>query len=332
MTLDYRVLQKTDYQLSDSHHDFALNVLLGLSQYPKSVPSRYLYDAEGDKLFQQIMNLPEYYLTQCEFEILQNHKDQIIDLVFEDQTNLIELGAGDGQKTEILLEHLINIDLNFEYVPIDISESSIKGLVSGLKKSYPEMKIEGLVAEYFEGLKWLSCDNQGHNVVLFLGSSIGNFSHSEARVFLFSLWNALNDGDIILIGFDLKKDIQTLTKAYNDSQGITARFNLNLLNRINKELGGNFDPDCFQYHNTYNVFTGAMESYLVSCEEQNVYIKELNQFFSFESWESLHTEYSHKYLLSEISALAEETGFNIIHQFSDSRQYYIDSLWQVVKR
>ena len=277
------------------------------------------------------MALPEYYPTQCEFEILRDYKDQIVDMIYDNQTNIVELGAGDGQKTEILLEYLIEKELDFEYIPIDISESAIQGLVGGLKQSYPDMKIEGLVAEYFEGLRWLSSKNHGHNVVLFLGSNIVNFSHSEARVFLFSLWNALNNGDIILIGFDLKKDIQVLAKAYNDSQGITAQFNMNLLNRINKELGGNFKPDCFQYHNTYNVFTGAMESYLVSREEQTVCIEALNQSFTFQSWEPLHTEYSHKYLLSEIAALAEETGFNILHQFSDSRQYFIDSLWQVVK-
>ena len=331
MTVQYKVLQPHDFQVSKSHEEFALDVLLGLSRSPKAISSKYVYDAEGDRLFQQIMELPEYYLTQCEFEIFQSYKDKIVDLMGTDRLNLVELGAGDGKKTKVLLEHFIKRRMDFRYVPIDISEAAVHGLIVGLNHYSQHLEIEGLVAEYFEGLKWLSTLNNGHNFVLFLGSSIGNFSHSEARVFLYSLWNALNDGDHILIGFDLKKDIQLLTRAYNDSQGVTAQFNLNLLRRINRELGADFDLDQFQYYSSYNVFSGAMESYLVSRKEQIVHIETLNQSFAFESWEPLHTEYSHKFLESDITMLAEETGFEIIHKFSDSRQYFIDSLWQVKK-
>jgi dimethylhistidine N-methyltransferase len=245
--------------------------------------------------------------------------------------NLIELGAGDGQKTQVLLEHFLKRGLDFRYVPIDISEAAVQGLVGGLARYSPHLKIEGLVAEYFDGLKWLSNLNEQHNVVLFLGSNIGNFSHSEARLFLYSLWNALNYGDYILIGFDLKKDIQQLLKAYNDSQGITAKFNLNLLRRINHELGGNFDLSQFQYYSTYNVLSGAIESYLVSCKNQVVFIETLNQSFLFQPWESVHTEYSYKFHQSDITLLAAETGFKIVNQFCDSRQFFIDSLWQVRK-
>ena len=332
MSVEYRVLQPHDVQVSKGHQQFALDVLLGLSQSPKSLPSKYMYDAEGDRLFQRIMELPEYYLTQCELNIFENHKDEIADLIGSPCLNLVELGVGDGQKTTVLLNHFLKRGMDFRYVPIDISETAVQGLLGKLDQHSPALHIEGLVAEYFDGLKWLSNMKRERNVVLFLGSNIGNFSHSEARVFLYSLWNALNDGDQLLIGFDLKKDIGQLIMAYNDSQGITSQFNINMLNRINYELGADFNPSRFQYYSSYNVFSGAMESYLVSCKRQEVFIETLNQSFFFDAWEPIHTEYSHKYLLSDIILLAQETGFEIVAQLFDSRQYFTDCLWQVRKR
>jgi len=332
MPAQYQVLQAHDVQVSKSHEAFVLDVLIGLSQTPKSLPSKYFYDEEGSKLFQQITELPEYYLTQCESEIFHSKKGEIVQVIDRDRFNLVELGAGDGRKTKILLEHFLKAELDFRYVPIDICEAAVEGLIGGLDKHAPKLPIEGLVADYCDGLKWLSTMNGHRNVVLFLGSSIGNFSYSEAREFLYSLWNALKDGDYLLIGFDLKKDIQLLERAYNDSQDVTTRFNLNLLHRINRELGGNFNADQFQYYSTYNALSGAMESYLISRREQVVDIETLNQSFSFEAWEPVHTEYSYKYLESDIVQLAEETGFTIVAQLMDSKKYFVDSVWQVNKR
>jgi len=331
MPAQYQILQPHDVRISASHEAFALDVLIGLSQTPKSLPSKYFYDKEGNKLFQQITELPEYYLTQCESEIFQDKKGEIAGLIGGNQFNLVELGAGDGHKTKILLEHFLKAGLDFRYVPIDICEAAVEGLIAGLDKHSPGLPIEGLVADYCDGLKWLSNMNEYRNVVLFLGSSIGNFSHSEAREFLYSLWNALEDGDYLLIGFDLKKDIQLLERAYNDSRNVTARFNLNLLHRINRELGGNFNADQFQHYSSYNPLSGAMESYLISRQEQVVDIEALNQSFSFEPWEPVHTEYSYKYLESDIASLAEETGFTMVAQLMDSKGYFVDSVWQVSK-
>ena len=331
MTAHYQVLQPQDVQVSDSHEAFALDVLTGLTQTPKSLPSKYFYDEEGSKLFQQITELPEYYLTQCEFEIFQEKKGEIARLIGGHQFNLVELGAGDGRKTKILLEHFLKAGLDFRYVPIDICEAAVEGLIGGLDRHSPQLPIEGLVADYCDGLRWLSNKNEHRNVVLLLGSSIGNFSYSEAREFLYSLWNSLEDGDYLLIGFDLKKDIQLLERAYNDSQDVTARFNLNLLHRINRELGGNFEADQFHHYSTYNALSGAMESYLISRQEQVVDIKALNQSFAFEAWEPVHTEYSYKYLESDIISLAEETGFTIVAQLTDAKKYFVDSVWQVRK-
>jgi L-histidine N-alpha-methyltransferase len=331
MTAQYQVLQAQDVQISESHESFALDVLIGLSQTPKSLPSKYFYDEQGSRLFQQITELPEYYLTQCETEIFHSKKDEIARLINGSRFNLVELGAGDGRKTKILLEHFLKAGLAFRYVPLDICEAAVEGLIGGFDKHLPQVPMEGLVADYCNGLKWLSNTNGHRNVVLFLGSSIGNFSYSETREFLYGLWNALEDGDYLLIGFDLKKDIQLLERAYNDSQDVTAQFNLNLLHRINRELGGNFNTDQFQHYSSYNALSGAIESYLISRQEQVVDIEALNQSFSFESWEPIHTEYSYKYLESDIASLAEETGFTIVTQLMDSKKYFVDSLWQVSK-
>lgn len=329
MNVEYKVVQPKN--IISLEQRFAIDVLTGLSHSPKAIPSKYLYDAEGDRLFQRIMELPEYYPTRCEFEILRKQKNAILELIRERPFNLVELGVGDGQKTMVLLEHFVKNVPHLRYVPIDISEAAIKGLLERLPRDFPQLEIQGLVADYFDGLEWLSHLDRQHNMVLFLGSNIGNFTHSEARVFLYSMWNALNDGDYVLIGFDLKKDIRMLVRAYNDSQGVTAQFNLNLLYRINRELGGNFEPEQFQYHSTYNVLSGAIESYLVSRRRQSVVIEKLNQSFSFQPWEPVHIEYSHKFLEPDIRVLAGETGFHVVRQFYDAKRYFVDSLWKVVK-
>ncbi len=332
MATTYRVLTPKDLDTKSSlRQQFAVDVLIGLSESPKKLSSKYFYDNEGSQIFAQITELSEYYLTRCEQEILETHKEIIADLIEGQRFNLVELGAGDGRKTRLLLEHFLDRQLEFRYIPIDISESAMKGWVESLGADYPELETQGLVCEYFEGLKWLSSLSGRKNLILFLGSNIGNFNVSEARTFLYSLWNVLHQGDYLLTGFDLKKDIELLRRAYNDSKGITRNFNLNLLTRINQELGGNFDLSKFQYNSVYDVFTGAMESYLVSTETQTVMIEELRQSFTFEAWEPIHTEFSYKYLESDITMLADQTGFSIVAHLFDSKHFFVDSIWKVEK-
>ena len=327
----WRVLEQNEIQAEKARRAFANDVLLGLFGRPRKLPSRYFYDEEGNRLFQQIMDLPEYYLTDCELSILHHHKKRISGHLAGERFNLIELGAGDGTKTRVLLEHFIQRDLDFRYVPIDICQEAVADLVRHCGSVLPEMSTEGLVSEYFDGLHWISGLEEGRNVVLFLGSNIGNFTASEARVFLHSLWNALNDGDFLLIGFDLKKDIDLLVKAYSDSQGVTAEFNLNLLRRINRELGGDFQPRRFAHYASYNFVAGAMESFLVSRESQTVFIEALRQRFAFDPWEPIHTEVSRKFLRSDVAALAHETGFETVDEMTDPRGWFVDSLWRVRK-
>lgn len=332
MNSSYKILSQKDLDgITSEKKTFAQDVLIGLSEPRKFLSTKYHYDDEGSILFQKIMELTEYYPTNCEFEILQTQKAEIAKLMGKNSFNLVELGAGDGIKTSILLKEFRSQKFEFQYVPIDISEGAMQGLIDSIQKKLPDIKTSGIVAEYFDGVKWLSKIGQRKNLVLFLGSNLGNFSSTQSKFFLRTLWNALNNDDLVLIGFDLKKDIDIMLRAYNDSRGVTAKFNLNMLRRINNELGGNFDLSKFRHYATYDVFTGAMESYLVSLEAQTVFIEELSETFDFKPWEPIHTEYSYKYLVSEVENLANITGYIIEKHLFDSKKYFLDSIWRVQK-
>lgn len=332
-----KISSTCQYQILSQHepeqllHQFGLDVLMGLLEPRKRINSKYLYDTEGSQLYNEITRLSEYYLTDCELAIFAEHGDTLVEKIATKPFNLIELGPGEGQKTHALMQKLLATNADFQYIPIDISKSCIHNLTTHLNQLIPQLTISGIVAEYFQGLTWLRTTSQSHNVVFFLGSSIGNFNYAEIRVFLHSLWSVLNHNDLVLIGFDLRKDIDILEKAYNDKQGVTAKFNLNLLQRINNELGANFILDNFRHYAPYNVFSGAMESYLVSKKKQKVYIDAIKHAFTFQEWEPIHLEYSYKYLLSDIISLAADTGFTILQNFTDKNEYFADSLWQVEK-
>lgn len=307
---------------------FAKDVEKGLRAKPKSLSSKYFYDAKGDELFQQIMAMPEYYLTNSEFEIFSTHKEALRKAFGNATFNLVELGAGDGTKTKILLEHFIEKESDFYYSPIDISGNVLEHLKTDLSVLWPDLEVNSLAEDYFKGLAQLS-KNSDRKVVLFLGGNIGNMNLQEAQYFLTSMRQNLNKGDLVLIGFDLKKDPQTILDAYNDPAGITSAFNLNLLERINRELGANFQIDQFKHWETYHPISGATESFIVSKQQQSVYIEALNCSFEFDSWEAIHTELSQKYSLSEIETLAKTTGFTFKSQFFDEKQYFVNALWEV---
>lgn len=328
----YRVIAANDYASQDDGlKDFADEVLIGLSSTPKRLPSRFFYDDEGSRLFQRIMALDEYYPTALEAQILDASREAICSLVTA-PVDVVDLGAGDGVKTRILLEQLQHQRADVCYVPIDISEGAMAELVGNFETLMPDLPVDGLVSEYTEGVRWLSTHRSDRaRLILFLGSNIGNFDRAHARAFLHRLWGALQDGDHVLLGFDLKKDIDALLRAYNDQEGVTAQFNLNLLARINRELGGHFDLGKFRHYGTYDVFSGAMVSYLVSRELQTVAVDALATDFVFDAWEPVHTEYSYKYLRSDILGLAHDTGFSIEAEFVDDREWFLNGLWRVDK-
>lgn len=310
---------------------FALDVLAGLSEPNKTIPSQYLYDDEGSRLFVEITRLPEYYLTACERDALAANVSRIARYVRNAPFNLVEFGPGDGHKTAILIDHFRRQRFDFCYVPIDISPAAIESLSPALRRDFPGLEINPIVSEYFTGIRSLSRSSRRRNLVLFLGSNIGNFAPQQSRLFLHHLWLSLNPGDILLIGFDLMKDIDLLLCAYNDTQGVTAAFNLNLLGRINRDLEGSFSLPQFRHYGTYNPTAGAMESHLVSHVAQEIHIGAIRRTFSFRAWEPIHTEFSYKYLESDIAALARDTAFVMREHLYDTKRWFIDSVWEVQK-
>jgi len=309
---------------------FAQDVLQGLSSNPKFLDSKYFYDSEGDKLFQKIMGLSEYYLTDCEFEILHNYRNPLLNaFAYPDNSFLlVELGAGDGLKTKLLLRHFHSVEANFAYLPIDISGYVLNVLRHELSRDLPGLEVRSYQGDYFEALDQLNQKEQGRKVLMFLGSSIGNFNQYDAPSFLKELNKRMNTEDQLIIGFDLKKDPHIILRAYNDDSGITARFNLNLLHRINKELDGEFALENFYHYPIYNPLTGETRSFLISKMAQNVRIGYLNEVFEFKMGEPISMEISQKYDQKMIRDLAQEAGFTVEENFFDNKKFFVDSLWK----
>jgi dimethylhistidine N-methyltransferase len=300
----------------------------GLSGVQKSLPSKYFYDARGDKLFQAIMKLPEYYLTRSEYEIFSTRAGEIHrSLNFSDRPfDLVEFGAGDGAKTRVFIEKLVESRAKFRYVPIDISADVLSGLKAEFEVAFPDLEIAPQPAEYFEALGNLSKESNKPKLVLFIGSSIGNFIEDKAIKFLQALHSKLNNGDKALIGFDLKKNPHTIIKAYNDPQGVTKSFNLNLLSRINQELDGDFDIEAFDHYPYYDPEPGLAKSYIVSLKQQQVQLAATGKTYTFDSGETIHTEISSKYTVSQIESILEKAGFSVKEHFFDCKHYYVDTL------
>ncbi|MDB5114864.1 MAG: egtD [Mucilaginibacter sp.] len=303
------------------------DVIKGLKASPKRLNSKYFYDAVGDKLFQELMDCPEYYPTNCELEIFSEKTAQLAAAIIADGDafDLIELGAGDAMKSTYLLKYLLEQKANFKYLPIDISGNVINYLNVKLPITLPGLQITGLNGEYFEMLKKAASLSDRRKVVLFLGSNIGNMPVNEAADFCKELRNHLNPGDMILIGFDLKKSPKTILAAYNDSEGITKRFNLNLLERINRELNADFNISQFDHYAMYDPESGACKSYLVSLEDQLVTIgKETIRFIKDEY---IYMEISQKFTIMQTDQMAENTGFKPIDRFFDSKKWFVDTVW-----
>lgn len=310
---------------------FAIDVLAGLSSSPKSLSSKYFYDDEGSRLFQEIMGLSEYYLTNCESEIFSTCSGEIRDELVDGKKGLdiIELGAGDGSKTAILIESFLRTNTDLTYSPIDISKEAVETLSSEFQVKFPQLRVNSLVGDYFRVLSSLSTDKDRRKVILFLGSNIGNFQHSRAIEFFRGLRSSMTSGDLLFVGFDLQKDPEIILRAYDDSAGVTARFNLNLLTRINRELGADFDLSQFTHFANYCPVEGSARSYLISRERQAVKIDSLGRTFEFDQWEPIFMEISQKYSIRTIEDLAAESGFIVKRNFFDGKRYFCDSIWQI---
>jgi dimethylhistidine N-methyltransferase len=274
------------------------------------------------------MRMPEYYLTDVEHEIFSTRARDILKALDPGSKDfdLVEFGAGDGLKTKVLLERLLDADANFRYVPIDISGDVLHHLKADLNKRFPTLVVEPENKEYFAAIEHLNQVSRRPKLILFIGSSIGNFLEERTLEFLNTLYACMNPGDKVLIGFDLQKNPATILAAYNDRQGITKAFNLNLLVRMNRELKANFDLDSFDHYPVYDPDSGLAKSYIVSLKQQSVYVAALDKSFHFTNGETIHTEISRKYTVAQIENLFTKTGFKTCEHFFDCKHYYVDTL------
>jgi len=315
---------------TDIFSDFEKDLIAGLSATNKSIPSKYLYDNKGDRLFRKIMKLPEYYLSKAETEILRNNKEKLFTLCCSREPfKLIDLGVGDASKTAILIRYFYTQKVHFEFIPIDISKNILDIARKKIKTAFPKIKVTPINADYFTALSTL-LDYSEKKLLLFLGSNLGNFKKEEAITFLRNINTRLRKGDMLLLGLDLKKDPEKIQKAYSDSKGITQAFNLNLLKRINTELHANFKIKNFSHYCMYNPFTGEEKSFLISKIHQAVSIEKIQKSFTFEQWEAIQTECSNKYDHQSIASLADSSNFSIIETFFDRKNYFTDVLLEKI--
>ena len=302
-------------------------MLTGLSGEDKSLSSRYFYDDRGDRLFQAIMSSPEYYLTDCEFEILREQGADIAEKLMEGGAcEFIELGSGDGRKIGLLLDALHHESSDWIYRPIDISDHSLELLARNLMPTRPWLKLDPIHGNYHEVLKSLRPGRE-RRVFMFLGSNLGNFGVQGSLDFLRLIRSAMAAEDALLIGLDLMKDPEVVLAAYNDAGGHTRDFNLNLLQRINRELGGDFDLECFDHEPEYDPETGAARSYLTSRRQQTVFIESIDRRFEFKAGERIFMEISQKYDDEMIARMSAEAGFAVDAAFYDSRRWFTDQVW-----
>jgi len=307
---------------------FLEDVLKGLSAKEKYLQSKYFYDAKGDALFQQIMGCQEYYPTKCEMEIFTQKTSELVSVLTEQSTefDIVELGAGDATKSFHLLKGLFDHQIKFTYYPVDISANVIEQLQKHLPQKLPHLQLHGLNGEYFNMLEKAKTLSDKIKVILFLGGNIGNVPLEKAGEFCKELRKHLLPGDFVVVGFDLNKNPATILAAYNDHNGFTRDFNLNLLLRINNELKGNFILQNFYHYPTYDPATGACKSYLVSTKEQQVEIADSS--FHFAEGETIFMEIAQKYTTAQTDELATKTGFTPIHHFYDSKGWFLDAVWK----
>ena len=309
----------------DPSAGFAEDVRQGLSAEPKQLLPKYFYDELGSLLFDAICLLPEYYLTRAENEIIERYADEIVSSVDGHKT-LLEMGSGSASKTKLIVEALLNRQDDLLFIPVDISASALESSSRILLQSFPRLRIEAYAADYFDSLTELSRRRRGRTLALFLGSNISNFGRDEAPAFLRALRRVLSAGDALLLGADLKKDRRILEPAYDDALGLTAAFNLNLLARVNRDLGGDFDLRAFKHDAFYNEDVGRVEIYIESTRPQTVTIGKLGIAVQFSAGERIHTENSYKYDLHDIDGLAMQTGFTRKQTWLDSQRRFSSNL------
>ena len=299
--------------------DFARTVLEGLSRTPKALPPKLFYDARGSQLFDCICELEEYYPTRTEIAILAAHAAEIGELAGR-RAVLVEFGSGSSVKVRLVLDELYD---PAAYIPIDISAEHLETAAAALSEDYPDMPVLPVAADFTEPLRLPPVEGGGRHIGFFPGSTIGNFEPAEAEAFLAQARRLLGHGAALLIGVDLKKDEAVLEAAYDDAEGVTAAFNLNLLERINREAGGDVDMDGFAHRAFYNREKGRVEMHLESLRDQIVEVA--GERIAFTAGETIHTESSYKYAPDEFAGLAERAGWRALRRWTDGQELF--SVW-----
>ncbi len=292
----------------------------GLTATPKWLPAWLFYDASGSDLFEKITELPEYYLTRTERQILADCASEIVEATGTPIT-LVELGAGTATKTHLVVEALLRRQLRLDYYPIDVSSSALELAAGELRRAFPTVSVHPLVADYTHGIAEV-LNGKNRKLVLYLGSSIGNFDPPDALELLQQVRLSLKSGDAMLLGTDLAKDGRILVPAYDDADGVTAAFNKNILARLNRDIGTDFDLDAFRHAAVWNPKRSRMEMHLVSCKVQSVCIPVFDIEIQFAAGESIHTENSYKYTLPQVREVATSAKFSLEQTWTDHRRWF----------
>jgi L-histidine N-alpha-methyltransferase len=318
----------------DTRSALIREVRLGLNKRPRSLAPWMFYDARGSRLFERITTLPEYYPTRTERDIFTNCAEAIVTTArggTPRSLRLVELGAGTASKTGILLKAMVRMQGEVRYVPVDISPNAIDVARQSITSSLPEVHVAPLVVNYVTHPPELEPVN-GITLAMYIGSSIGNFSPEEARVILQNLGSQLRAGDALLLGTDMVKDESTLVAAYDDSDGVTAAFNLNILHRLNRELGADFDPANFRHRAIWNHAESRIEMHLESTQEHKIFIPSAQLHVHFNKHETIHTENSYKFTRQAIRVLLEDAGFDVERTWMDDRGWYAVTLARMTRK
>ena len=327
-TVDVQTINVEQFSTADAREALTREVRRGLLARPRSLSPWMFYDAEGSRLFERITTLPEYYPTRTERAILSRSADAIVAAAHCDRSlplRLVELGAGTASKTCILLEAALRLSDDVVYVPVDVCSEALELACQNVSLVLPEVRLRPIVQNYVSHPLELE-PFDGPTLALYIGTSIGNFSREEARLILRNLCTQLKAGDALLLGTDMVKDVPTLLAAYDDSDGVTAAFNVNILHRLNRELGANFDPARFCHRVLWNPIESRIEMHLESTQEQVVSIEDAELDLHFTRGETIHTENSYKFTDQGIRNLLGAAGFEVRGSWKDSRSWYTVTL------
>ena len=309
--------------------DFEKSIKHSLSCKNKYIDLKFIYNKNGDKLYEKLMQDDKYYLAKKEIEIITNNKKLILNFINKNQVkfNLIDLGSGSGEKTEILINYLLSKNTNFTYLPVDFSKNSLDKLNNKLTKKYPKLEINPINDDYFKALSLINDKYKGQKMIVFLGGNIGNMTNEKRIAFFKQLKKVLNINDLIINGFDLIKNPKVIFNAYNSK--LFSKNQANIINVLNKKLKLDINKDNFEYYSSYNPISGMVDFNIISKIEQNIYIKKIDFTLRLRKWEVINCGQSKKFTMQEIEELANISGFKIKETLMDENKYYANSIWQI---